>query len=69
MDSDPGPCQGYIIKYYFDRSRGSCIQFAYGGCQGNGNRFGTVEECEHYCGRLEEPKTSLTPAGNNDFYF
>lgn len=30
---------------------GQCVQFTYGGCGGNSNRFSTREECERYCNR------------------
>ncbi|XP_019769290.2 papilin isoform X1 [Dendroctonus ponderosae] len=62
MESDPGPCKQAQTKYTFDRTTGSCRQFVYGGCEGNGNRFNSVEECERHCGRREEPKAVPTVA-------
>ncbi|XP_066141086.1 papilin isoform X3 [Euwallacea fornicatus] len=64
LGQEPGPCKDYNVKYYFNRNVGRCEQFVYGGCQGNGNRFSSVEECEHYCGgrQPEEPKPSPTVA-------
>jgi hypothetical protein len=35
--------------YAYDNETDSCIQFTYGGCQGNGNRFSTKEECMTLC--------------------
>ncbi|CAH1111392.1 unnamed protein product, partial [Psylliodes chrysocephalus] len=60
MQRDPGPCRGYFVKYYYEASSGSCNQFAYGGCQGNGNRFSTEEECAQICITHQENKPNLT---------
>ncbi|XP_064096741.1 papilin-like [Macrobrachium nipponense] len=44
-----GVCRAYIPAFYFDPLSGSCDCFVYGGCQGNNNRFGTLEECHKTC--------------------
>jgi hypothetical protein len=31
--------------FYYNSSSSSCLEFAYGGCEGNYNRFESVEEC------------------------
>ena len=49
---DPGPCTGQERKYYFDTQTRHCQQFMYGGCQGNGNRFSSLLECERTCHEL-----------------
>ncbi|XP_057655869.1 papilin isoform X2 [Diorhabda carinulata] len=59
LPRDPGPCRGYFVKYYYERSTGRCEQFAYGGCQGNGNRFSSEEECSHICITHEEKKPNV----------
>lgn len=64
MCSDPrdvGPCRGYFPKVYYDAAEGRCLDFAYGGCEGNGNRFSSVQECENICVKREEAQ----PAGND----
>lgn len=64
MCSDPrdvGPCNGYVVKLYYDANYGRCLEFAYGGCDGNGNRFSSVEECESICVKREE----ALPSGND----
>jgi hypothetical protein len=44
---DPGPCEAAIgVVAFVD---GSCVMRTYGGCQGNGNRFNTLEECLATC--------------------
>jgi hypothetical protein len=40
---DPGPCEALFPVYAF--VDGSCMLRTYGGCQGNGNRFETLEAC------------------------
>lgn len=45
LTPDPGPCRAAIVKYYFDKTSGTCQEFIYGGCQGV-VPFETKEECE-----------------------
>jgi len=66
LEKDAGPCKANFDKFFFNKESGKCESFIYGGCQGNGNRFSSVEECQHYCGeRPPQPKPSqtITPAG------
>ncbi|XP_028178595.1 trypsin inhibitor-like [Ostrinia furnacalis] len=42
-----GPCRASQTKYAFT-GRG-CDTFVYGGCQGSGNNFDTIEECVKAC--------------------
>ena len=49
MPSDPGPCQEYSSRYYFNTNTGVCEEFMYGGCEGNGNNFATLDECSRLC--------------------
>ncbi|XP_048837659.1 kunitz-type protease inhibitor 2 isoform X2 [Brienomyrus brachyistius] len=55
---ESGPCRAAFRKYYFDPSAGRCVLFIYGGCQGNNNRYNTVEECMTRCtgqeGKLDQ---------------
>ncbi|XP_068083649.1 papilin [Anabrus simplex] len=51
---DSGKCRSEFQKWYFDISSRTCKLFIYGGCNGNGNRFSTIEECESICVRKEE---------------
>ncbi|KAK5647606.1 hypothetical protein RI129_002498 [Pyrocoelia pectoralis] len=59
LPRDPGPCRGYLRKFYYDAVYGHCGQFVYGGCDGNGNRFSSQEECENVCVTHEEQKPIL----------
>lgn len=60
---DAGPCTAYFTKYYYDAVAGRCGAFSYGGCEGNGNRFSTIEECESVCLTHEESKPKQTSSG------
>ncbi|KAF0031039.1 hypothetical protein F2P81_017770 [Scophthalmus maximus] len=48
---DPGPCRAAFPKFYFDHNTGTCQSFLYGGCRGNHNRYGSMEECLTHCSR------------------
>src|SRR5262245_54590348 len=45
-----GSCLADVPSYWFDATTGVCMPFTYGGCDGNENRFATVEECYEVCG-------------------
>ncbi|XP_026333478.1 kunitz-type U19-barytoxin-Tl1a-like [Hyposmocoma kahamanoa] len=46
---ETGPCRAGIRMYYFDPAKKNCSQFLWGGCQGNGNRYKTLQECTDTC--------------------
>ncbi|XP_062274553.1 kunitz-type protease inhibitor 2 [Scomber scombrus] len=46
---DSGPCRAAFPAFYYNTDTGSCLPFLYGGCQGNGNRFATADECMASC--------------------
>ena len=52
LEEDSGPCQAYFNRWRFDESSGQCIEFVYGGCGGNNNRFASREECRRTCRSL-----------------
>ena len=43
-----------VPRWHFDPSLGRCLQFEYGGCEGNENNFATERECHHRCIRSED---------------
>uniref|UniRef100_A0A915Q5B9 Papilin n=1 Tax=Setaria digitata TaxID=48799 RepID=A0A915Q5B9_9BILA len=49
LERDSGPCSDPITQWYFDELKAQCMQFTYGGCRGNGNRFNSRELCEQRC--------------------
>ncbi|KAL0809738.1 hypothetical protein ABMA28_011244 [Loxostege sticticalis] len=44
-----GPCRASFKSYGYNTTTEKCQQFTYGGCQGNENRFDTLEECQDAC--------------------
>lgn len=54
-----GPCRGYFPRWYYDSSKGICLQFIYGGCRGNKNNFEHFEECNRMCQINSEGKTGI----------
>ncbi|XP_028249748.1 tissue factor pathway inhibitor a isoform X2 [Parambassis ranga] len=49
LKDDPGPCKAIMDRYFFNVNTGACQMFEYGGCRGNANNFGTLEECQEMC--------------------
>lgn len=49
LKTDRGPCRNYSVSWYYDIEYGGCSRFWYGGCEGNGNRFSSQEECQDVC--------------------
>ncbi|KAH9633689.1 hypothetical protein HF086_009023 [Spodoptera exigua] len=49
LPADPGSCHNFTAMWYFDMTYGGCSRFWYGGCEGNGNRFATKEDCMNVC--------------------
>ncbi|XP_052743989.1 papilin isoform X2 [Bicyclus anynana] len=49
LPQDKGSCGNFSVYWFYDISYGGCVRFWYGGCEGNGNRFLTQEECEDVC--------------------
>ncbi|XP_021558853.1 tissue factor pathway inhibitor [Neomonachus schauinslandi] len=51
LKADNGPCRAMITQFFFNIHTQQCEEFMYGGCEGNQNRFGSLEECEEKCMR------------------
>ena len=56
---DAGPCDAAIPVYTFQG--GQCVQSTYGGCEGNDNRFHSLDECLAVCAGA--PSAYPCPAG------
>ncbi|XP_017400531.1 tissue factor pathway inhibitor isoform X1 [Cebus imitator] len=68
--ADDGPCKAWMKRYFFNVFTRQCEEFIYGGCEGNQNRFDSLEECEEMCatGNGKMIKTTLQN-GKPDFCF
>uniref|UniRef100_A0A2R8PIS2 Tissue factor pathway inhibitor n=1 Tax=Callithrix jacchus TaxID=9483 RepID=A0A2R8PIS2_CALJA len=68
--ADDGPCKAWMKRYFFNVFTRQCEEFIYGGCEGNRNRFDSLEECEETCaiGNGKMIKTTLQN-GKPDFCF
>ena len=63
LPKEPGSCEALFPAFYFDSDEGECLEFNYGGCDGNDNRFDTLEECQLACGESVGGETSDGDAG------
>ncbi|XP_039354065.1 kunitz-type serine protease inhibitor B1-like [Mauremys reevesii] len=49
LPPETGPCKMYIRRFFYHPASRTCKIFIYGGCQGNGNNFRTLQECQRAC--------------------
>lgn len=54
---DTGSCGAQFIRWYWNHEAKKCETFTYSGCNGNGNNFGSHEECLGIC------HVAITPVG------
>ncbi|XP_059480274.1 papilin isoform X2 [Neocloeon triangulifer] len=54
LSPNPGPCRGSMEAWFFSANENVCRKFIYGGCEGNGNRFSSNEECLAKCSHSRE---------------
>nr|ACY68698.1 Kunitz-type serine protease inhibitor isoform 2 [Parasuta nigriceps] len=50
LPDDSGPCKHNFKAFYYNAKQRKCLEFLYGGCEGNANNFRTIEECQRTCG-------------------
>ncbi|XP_075988158.1 trypsin inhibitor-like [Anticarsia gemmatalis] len=46
---ESGMCYAYLERYAYDVAENRCKKFVFGGCQGNENKFDSLEECLAAC--------------------
>lgn len=46
---DPGPCTDLVSRWYYLAHQEDCVQFPWGGCQGNMNNFLSLAQCRAAC--------------------
>lgn len=66
LPQETGSCDGYVLSWYYDHRSDRCLQFVYGGCEGNANRFESREDCESKC-RTREAVTGLGKSWQTTF--
>ncbi|XP_037073355.1 uncharacterized protein LOC119094399 [Pollicipes pollicipes] len=44
-----GQCRASIPRFFYDQQLGQCQPFLYGGCGGNDNNFGSLDDCQAQC--------------------
>ncbi|XP_046303361.1 tissue factor pathway inhibitor isoform X2 [Marmota monax] len=49
LKADDGPCKAMMKRFFFNILTQQCEEFVYGGCEGNQNRFESLEECKEKC--------------------
>jgi len=64
LHADAGPCRASFERYYFDGETNQCHRFIYGGCQGNGNNFESIDACQSKC---SEHIALTLPPGTSQF--
>jgi len=64
MPKKVGPCEAGKPRYFYNTRSTKCEKFLYGGCQGNGNNFMNIRECNQKCRSRQmnqEPCPSMCP--------
>uniref|UniRef100_A0A8C4WYB1 BPTI/Kunitz inhibitor domain-containing protein n=1 Tax=Eptatretus burgeri TaxID=7764 RepID=A0A8C4WYB1_EPTBU len=51
---DAGPCENYVLQWYYQTTLSTCRPFVYGGCGGNNNRFESSEACQTFFGLIHK---------------
>lgn len=59
LPMDSGSCENYEIYYYYNKEAKECQAYYFGGCDGNPNRFESLDECEMTCSISQEKQRFL----------
>ncbi|XP_072468708.1 tissue factor pathway inhibitor isoform X4 [Notamacropus eugenii] len=58
--ADEGPCKAMLKRFFYNIYTQHCEEFVYGGCEGNENRFKSLEDCQKQCLPEYPRKTAIT---------
>lgn len=64
LPPEEGTCFESQIKYYFDRTKLTCVPFEYSGCNGNENNFDSLTQCQSSCHPIIE---MITPSDKSRY--
>ncbi|XP_033634885.1 uncharacterized protein LOC117296122 isoform X1 [Asterias rubens] len=65
-----GLCRGRFPKFGYDPESKTCLEFVYGGCEGNDNKFDDAESCMKVCSPKDPPKPEperVIPTGKPEY--
>ncbi|TKS75603.1 Enhancer of rudimentary -like protein [Collichthys lucidus] len=61
LPRDEGPCDTWMVRFYYDSGTNKCTEFWYGSCHGNGNNFVSLEACQRECGGVSHTILLVQP--------
>eukprot|EP00096_Caligus_rogercresseyi_P007225 TRINITY_DN25027_c0_g1_i1.p1 TRINITY_DN25027_c0_g1~~TRINITY_DN25027_c0_g1_i1.p1 ORF type:complete len:564 (+),score=120.10 TRINITY_DN25027_c0_g1_i1:30-1694(+) len=67
VNKGPIACTALIPKWTYDKRRGKCVNFIYGGCGATANNFDTKEDCEATCPKTPKKIVQPPPFVRPDF--
>ena len=63
LSVNSGSCYGRYPWWFLNLTTSQCELFSYSGCDGNSNRFSTLEQCIHICGKYNMTLVIITIYG------
>ncbi|XP_016046532.1 tissue factor pathway inhibitor isoform X2 [Erinaceus europaeus] len=67
--AETGPCKALLSRFFFNIRTQKCEEFIYGGCEGNQNRFISLEECKKQCTLEKTTEKNPSQKGKPAFCF
>ncbi|KAJ8256578.1 hypothetical protein COCON_G00187300 [Conger conger] len=64
-EAKTGLCRAAIPRFFFNGTAATCQSFIFGGCGGNHNNYGSVEECQASCLVTVIPSPRKAPEGTS----
>ncbi|VFV16884.1 wap four-disulfide core domain [Lynx pardinus] len=61
MPKETGPCMAFFHRWWYDKEKGTCSRFIYGGCKGNNNNFQTKDMCQNMCSKKQKCPENKPP--------